>query len=199
MSAYLAAAVLDVINTSAQVGTLLVVAGTAVAAIAQLRHLRASNELEALLTLTEQLRGPELQRALSFVERDLARRLQEPAFRAELAALGFVDSHEHPEMDACNWFDQVGALVKNRLIDESTFLDLFSRLVGYYWVRLEPVVALLRRERGAGQYENFEYLAYLARRWRAKHPHGAFPPRTPRLDVADPWLRADRPPAAGTE
>ena len=193
MSAYAAFALLDAINTAAQVGTLLVVAGTAIAAIAQLRHLRASNELEALLTLTEQLRQPDLQRALRFVQIELDARLDDTAFRRELAALGYVDARMHPEMDACNWFDRVGALVKNRLIDEGTFLDLFSRLVTYYWGRLEPVVALLRRERGAGQYENFEYLAYLAQRWQAKHPHGAYPARVARLDVPDPWLALDAP------
>jgi hypothetical protein len=94
-------------------------------------------------------------------------------------------------MDVCNWFDGVGALVKNRLIDEGTFLDLFSRLVTYYWGRLEPVIALLRRERGAGQYENFEYLAHLAIRWQAKHPHGAYPARVPRLVVRDAWLATE--------
>jgi hypothetical protein len=181
----------DTITSLTQVATLIVVAGTAVAAIAQLRHLRASNELEALLTLTEQLRQPDLRHALAFVQFELETRLRDPAFRADLAAIGYVDARAHPEMDACNWFNQVGTLVKNGLIDERTFLDIFSRLVTYYWGRLEPVVALLRRERGEGQYENFEYLALLARRWQAKHPRGAYPRRVPRLQVADIWLEAD--------
>jgi len=191
MTVLLAALSYDTINSLTQIGTLIVVAGTAVAAIAQLRHLRASNELEALLTLTEQLRQPDLRHALAFVQFELEERLRDPAFRHELSAIGYIDARAHPEMDACNWFNQVGTLVKNGLIDERTFLDLFSRLVTYYWNRLEPVIALLRRERGEGQHENFEFLALLAQRWHDKHPHGAYPARMPRLHVADPWLEAD--------
>jgi len=185
--------VLDVVNTCAQVGSLAVVLAAAVAAIVQLRHLRASNELEALLTLTAQLREPEMQKALYFVQTELSGRLEDAAYRAQLAKLGFVDATSHPEMEVCNWFNEVGALVKNRLIDEHTFLDLFARLVTYYWARLEPVVAILRRRRGLSQYENFEYLAQLAIGWRAKHPDGAYPPKLARLPLVDPWAAIDAP------
>ena len=188
---FLALTTMEIINTLAQVGSFLVVLMAAVAAIVQLRHLRASNELEALLTLTDQLRLPDLQQAFKFVQIDLADRLGEPAYRAELARIGYIDSSAHPEMEVCNWFNEVGTLVKNGLIDESTFLDLFARLVTYYWMLLEPVIALLRRQRGAGQYENFEYLAQLAHVWKQRHPSGSYPRRTPRLPIRDPWLAAD--------
>jgi hypothetical protein len=169
------------------VATLLVFAGTAVAALAQIRHLRASNELDALLRITEQLRADDLQAAFRYVETELETKLADPAYRAELSRRGFVDARAHPEMTVCNWFNEVGTLVKNRLIDERTFLDLFSRLVTYYWGRLEAAVALLRRERGPGQYENFEYLAMRALAWRELHPNGAYPPRAKRLQIADVW------------
>jgi hypothetical protein len=182
---------LDVISTCAQVASLLVVLAAAVAAIVQLRHLRASNELEALLTLTAQLRDPHMQRALHFVQTQLEARLGEPDYRHQLARVGFVDAELHPEMEVCNWFNEVGALVKNHLIDEGTFLDLFARLVIYYWSRLTPVVAILRRERGVGQYENFEYLAQLASVWKSKHPQGSYPQNLARLPIEDRWLTLD--------
>jgi len=167
--------------------------GTAVAALLQIRHLRASNELDALLRITELMRSDGLQDAFRYVETQLSAKLADPAYRRELGKRGFVDARRHPEMDVCNWFNEVGTLVKNRLIDEHTFLDLFNRLVTYYWNRLEGVVAVLRRERGPGQYENFEYLAMLAERWQAKHPHGAYPPGAKRMETSDPWKDADAP------
>jgi len=191
VSSWLALSTLEVVNTALSAASLLVVAGTAFAAIVQLRHLRASNELEALLTIASDLRRTDLRRAFRYVQTELEGRLEDPAYRAELACVGFVDAERHPEMDACNWLNQLGTLVKNRLIDEATFLDLFARLVTYYWERLEQVIALLRRERGAGQYENFEYLAVLARAWKAKHPDGTFPPSLPRLQVVDRWREPD--------
>jgi hypothetical protein len=195
MTFLLANEVLDVLNAVVQIATLVVFVGTAIAALYQIRHLRASNELDALLRITEQLRATDLQDAFRYVQTELDAKVAEPAYRRELGRRGFIDARKHPEMNVCNWFNEVGTLVKNRLIDERTFLDLFSRLVTYYWSRLEPVMALLRRERGSGQYENFEYLAMLAERWQARHPNGAYPPRAARLEIADVWKEID----AGTE
>lgn len=194
MSPLLASVRLDEINTVLAGATFVVFLGTAVAALAQIRHLRASNELEALLTLSEQMRGAEVQRGLRYVQHELGSRLEEPAYRAELSAIGYVDPQRHPEMEACNWFNQLGALVKNRLIDRETFLELYARLVAYYWERLAPVIALLRRSRGAAQYENFEYLTLLARKWIADHPSGAYPADAQRLEIADVWKDADAAP-----
>jgi hypothetical protein len=182
---------LDTINTAVGLCTLLVLVGTAIAGLIQIRHLRASNELEAILTLSDQMREPELQRALRYVQLELEVRLAEPAYRGELSAIGYVDPQRHPEMDACNWFNQLGTLVKNRLIDRETFLELYARLVAYYWERLTGAIALLRRSRGPMQYENFEYLALLSKKWIAEYPAGAYPPKAQRLDVVDVWQDAD--------
>lgn len=182
---------LELLNTLAALGSFVVFAATAIAALIQIRHLRASNELDAFLHLSDALRKPELGEALRFVQTDLATKLEDPTYRAELAHIGFIDARVHREMDACNWFNEVGSLVKHRLVEERTFLDLFARLVTYYWGKLEPVVAILRRERGASQYENFEYLAGLAEKWRAKHPEGDYPAHVPRRKLVDPWLAVD--------
>ncbi len=205
MTVLLASEFFDVLNACVQIAMLLVFGGTAAAALLQIRHLRASNELDALLRITEQLRGNELQDAFKYVQTELDAKVADTDYRRELSRRGFVDSNRHPEMNVCNWFNEVGTLVKNRLIDESTFLDLFSRLVTYYWMRLSPVIALLRRERGSGQYENFEYLAMLAARWQAKHPDGAYPRGAKRLIISDIWSTtdalesADRDAAAGSD
>ena len=177
----------ELLNLLVQLGTLAVFSATALAALVQIRHLRASNELDAFLHLNNALRQPALREAFRYVQTHLAEKLEDPAYRADLAHVGFIDARAHPEMDACNWFDEVGTLVKYGLIDERTFLDLFARLAIYYWARLEPAIVVVRRERGPGQYENFEYLAVLAERWRAKHPHGDYPSAVPRKTLVDPW------------
>ncbi len=182
---------LELLNTLAAIGSFVVFTATAIAALVQIKHLRASNELDAFLHLSDALRKPELGEALRYVQTDLAAKLEDPAYRAELAHLGFIDARVHREMDACNWFNEVGSLVKHRLVEERTFLDLFARLVTYYWGKLEPVVAILRRERGPSQYENFEYLASLAEKWRAKHPTGDYPASAARRTLVDPWREVD--------
>lgn len=178
---------LEILNAIVGIATLVVLASTALAAVSQIKHLRESNELDAFLRLNDALREPALRDAFRYVQTELPAKLEDPLYRAELATIGFVDPRAHPEMDACNWFNEVGALVKNRLVNERTFLDIFARLVSYYWGRLEPAIALVRRERGRGQYENFEYLAVLADAWRAKHPDGDYPASVPRKAPIDPW------------
>jgi hypothetical protein len=187
----LAAGFLDILNTVVQIGTLAVFAGTAIAALIQIRYLRTSNELDALLRIMEQLRAEALQDAFDYVQSGLETRIADPAYRMELGRRGYVDARRHPEITVCNWFNEVGTLVKNRLIDERTFLDIFARLVRYYWARLSPVVALMRRERGPGQFENFEYLAMLAERWQSLHPNGAYPRNAARLKLVDAWREID--------
>lgn len=182
---------LDLVSTLAAAGQFVVVAATALAAIVQLRHMRASNELTALLSVDRDFHEESLQRSLRYVQFDLAARMQDAEYRSELSRIGFVDVGAHPEMEALNWFNRIGALVKNGLVDERTFLDVFSRLTIHYWQLLEPSVALLRRKRGDMQYENFEYVARRARDWLDRHPHGTYPRNVPRLDVPDPWLAAD--------
>lgn len=183
---------LEVLNTAAQIGTFLVIAATAIAAGIELRHMAAKNQLEAVLALERDFRDPQLQESLRFVQFYLDQKMRDPAYRAELASLGFIDSRTHLEMNVCNWFNQIGTIVKNDIVEESAFLDSFARLVDQYWILLAPVIAILRRKRGDEQYQNFEYIASRSREWHAKHPKGIFPKGTPRMPLADVWLPEDR-------
>lgn len=80
--------------------SLLVFATTAVAAMRQLRHVRANNEIQALMAMQHDFHRPVLQHALAETSRALEQRLREPAYRAELEALGFIDPVCHPEMES---------------------------------------------------------------------------------------------------
>ncbi|MDQ2817268.1 MAG: DUF4760 domain-containing protein [Candidatus Eremiobacteraeota bacterium] len=182
---------LEILNTIGTVGTFVVIGASAIAAIIQLRHARAGNHLDAVLALEREFNSPSLQDSLCFVQFTLPQRMQDPSFRAQLEAIGFVDPRVHPEMHVLNWFSQIGTLVKNGFIDEDAFLDQFGRLIEQYWKLLGPTLAVLRRTRGQTQYQNFEYIVSRSREWRARGSAKQFPKGTPRIPLDDPWLARD--------
>jgi hypothetical protein len=167
--------------------TLAVIATTVIPAVLQIRHLSSNNQIQSLLTLEDEFRADDMQQAFRYVQQDLAAKLDDPHYREELARLGFVDREAHPEMQVCNWFEQIGTFVKNGMVAETAFFELFGRLVDRYWDLLAPAIAIMRRRRGPQQYQNFEYLTARYRLWAAKHPEGSYPANTARLKVEDPW------------
>ncbi|HEY8314187.1 MAG TPA: hypothetical protein VIG51_08405 [Candidatus Baltobacteraceae bacterium] len=179
---------IELLNSAATVGTFVVIAASAIAALIQLRHMSAGNQLDAILSLERDFRGEAIQNALRYVQTELPEKLKSPAYRRELEIRGFIDSRVHVELDACNWFNTMGGLLKNGLVSERTFMDLFGRLIVYYWLALSPVIALMRRERGSVQYHDFEYLAVRAKLWLARNPDGRFPANTPREQLPDPFI-----------
>src|SRR5215472_6063945 len=156
---------LEFVNVIASVGTFIILGASAIAALIQLRHMRASNQLDALLDLERQFHDTELQHAFRFVQSELSHKLRERAFRADLERIGFIDGRIHPEVNVLNWFDTTGAVLKHSLVEEATFMELFGRLAVQYWELLSPVIALVRRRRGDAQFHNFEYLAIRSRKW----------------------------------
>lgn len=188
----------EAITAFATLATVVVIGASAVAALIQLRHMRASNQLEAVLSLERDFRSPEVQAALRYVQERLPARLEDPNYRNELAVIGFVNTDVHPELIACNWFNEMGTLLKHGLISEDTFMDLFARLIRYYWKALAPAVSIMRRSRGAGQYHDFEYLAIRAEGWVERYPHGYFPRGVARSALPDPWKEADARRASAT-
>ena len=186
----------QVATAVAQVGTFVVIGGSVIAALVQLRHMRGGNQLQALLSLERDFRGPQLQSALTYVQEHLPQRLEDPAYRRDLDQLGFIDPEVHPEMVACNWLNEMGTLVKRNLVSEDTFMDLFGRLIVHCWKHLSPAIAIMRRKRGQAQYHDFEYLAVRAAAWLQRNPQGTAPRPFARAEVADPWLAIDTAPGA---
>jgi hypothetical protein len=169
-----------------------VIAASALVAVVQLRHMRAGNQLQGLLSVERDFHAPDLQEAFRYCQAELPIRMQDAQYRAELATIGFIDIRRHPEMLVCNWFNQMGTLVKNGLVSEEAFLDLFGRLVDHYWRVLEPTIGVLRRLRGHAQYESFEYLAMRSGLWHERHRDGLYPRNAQRLVVRDPWAEVDK-------
>jgi hypothetical protein len=176
--------------------TFLVIAATVVPAVLQMRHLSSNNQIQTLLALEHDFNEPDLQTAFHFVQNELAARLEDPAYREALARLGFVDPRAHPEMKVCNWFEQMGTFVNAGMVEERAFFDLFGRLVDHYWVLLAPAIAIMRRQRGPRQYQNFEAMTSRYRRWAKQHPAGIYPRDVPRLKLEDAWKSVDEKPSA---
>ena len=96
------------INALAVIGALAILATTAIAGFVQLRHMRAGNELAAVLAIENDFRASDVQSALRYVQEQLPARIEEPAYRALLGAPGYIDPRSHPEMIVCNWFNRTG-------------------------------------------------------------------------------------------
>jgi hypothetical protein len=179
---------IDIVNAAAALITLVLLGVTTAAALVQLEHLRDKNDLDAVLSVERDFRTPAIQAALLDAQNELPHRMEEPAYRAQLSAPGYLDPRQHPEMTLCNWFNRTGTLVRAGFLSEALFFDSFGRLVIYYWDLLAPVIAVLRRSRGDGQYNAFEFLAFRARRHRLgrknrRRRHSVFPVTEPAWDV----------------
>ena len=170
---------LELWSTIAAVGTFLVIAASAIAAFVQLRHIRVSNLHAGLQSTFGMLLDPSIRELLNFIRHDLAERMKDEGFRAELREIP-VDRSRHPELYLCDLYNHVGSFVRNGLIDEKIYLQTEWYNVNLYWHLLREPVAEIRKNRPY-VFENFEWLAAQAQKWSKEHPHGDYPPDQPRM------------------
>jgi hypothetical protein len=166
-------------NALVSTATLLVVAGAAVAALRQIRQLRAQTTLAGLLKVLDDWRDPEFQRIVSYVRNELPQKVQEPGFLDDLDHRH--DQEKHPELAICAWYEQIGSYIKHGLLDERVMMDVASSSTNTMWHALEPVVERMRRTRGPALWENFEYMAARGVLFERAHPKGCYPHDTPRM------------------
>ena len=170
----------ETVAALASLGTFVVISVSAVAALIQLRHIRASNQLSGLIKYSELWEAQPMQSAIAFVQQQLPEKLQDASYRNQLMR-ATVSRSEHPELAVCDWVEQIGSYVKYGLLSEEQFLDLTAGFVDAAWDQLEEVVALRRTHGRPAMYENFEYLAAQSKAWLARHSRGNYPPRVRRL------------------
>jgi hypothetical protein len=187
----------ELVNTLATFGTFFVIAGTAIAALIQLRHSRSSNQIEALAELRQGRDDPEMQTAQRFVRHDLGEKLKDPAFRYQLAHREAMTPENQPLWNEIlrvgNFYETMGILVKSGLADKNLVLDNFSSTVLNNWKWLVPVLAIIRQSLGdTSIWENFEYLAVLSEDWEVAYPNGTYPAGVRRLELKYTWLEADK-------
>lgn len=181
---------LELVSTLSAVGTFFVIAATAIAAVIQLRHLRASNQLTAFMTITQNFDDAEFRELLAYVRNDLAQKARDPEYREELLAARGVDRVRFPEVIVAGFFEQLGIFVKHGLVDKDVFLDAYASLIISNWKFLEPLIALTRKRAGRATWENFEYLVVIANRWIERYPDGTLPKDFPRLKLSDESIYA---------
>ena len=186
----------ELVNTLATLGTFVVIAATAIAAIVQLRHMRGSNQITALNELRETMESLEFTAASQFVRAELSSKLRDPAFRYQISNRSARTDEYRALIGKMsllgNFYEAMGLLVKTGLVERPLVMEMWSKNVLNDWERLAPYVASRRRVTGDGLYENFEYLVVPAQDWVAAHPKGTYPVGVPRLALKDKWLEADK-------
>ncbi len=181
---------LELLNALASVGTFIVIAATAVAAVVQLRHMRASNQLTGLLDVLSRVEDPVFNEWLDHSKRILAERLPDAQFRKQITD-GTFERENNPWLNMANSYEWVGSLVKHGLIPEEPFLDVYSARILHAWAVLEPIFAIRRRNGDPSMWENFEYLVARSRAWEVEFPQGSYPKNTPRVKYEDKYAAAD--------
>lgn len=198
-----AVASLELVNTLATLGTFLVIAATAIAAIVQLRHARGSNQIAALAELRDAFQSREFSEARGFIETRLPELLENPEFRYQFCNESERTAEFRDDIDRLrligNYFEDMGALMLAGLVDRESLCMIYSSDLSNAWEAVEPAVALARRKIGISVWENFEYAAMVSFRWIKAHPRGAYPAGEPRLPVADRWLEFDKEYAASRQ
>jgi len=170
---------LELWATIASVGTFVVIAATAIAAFVQLRHVRRSNQVAGLKSTFDMLLDPSIREIVNFVRHDLRERMKDQTFRNSLHETP-VDRRDHPELYLCDLYNHIGAFVRNGLIDERIYLQAGWYNVNLYWGLLCDSVAEVRPNHPF-TFQNFEWLASRARKWRDEHPSGDYPSDEPKM------------------
>lgn len=182
---------LEAWSTIAAVGTVVVISATAILALIQLRHLRAGNQIAAILQLADVAESAPLLEARKFVREEIVGRLQDAEFRKSLSSQQ-VGTAARPLLVLGNFYERLGLFVKRGIIEEDLACDLWSAQAVGDWSKVEAAIALIRRTQGNSVWENFEYFVDVSEEWIKHHQTGAFPKHRPRRVVRDVWLEQDR-------
>lgn len=187
---------LELINTVASLVTVSIVAATAIAALIQLRHLRAANQIHAMLAVGEKLDSRDFADALTTMNSGLEAALADQEFREyEIAIRRRVPPPKVEERcvdmhNACiligNTFELMGTLVKNGTVDQTMVVDQYCGVVLGAWKRLADYTALGREAGDPNGWECFEYLAVLSEDWLRSHP-SSYPKGVRRYPLHNPW------------
>jgi len=189
---------LEFLNSIAPILTIVIVAATAIAALVQLKHMRAGNQISALLAIAEELSTEKYADAADLVRHRLAAAMEDPVYREYEVAL--TQNRPAPAVDQTyveirrasvfvgNAHEQLGILVKSGIVDRDMLLDRYNWLILLQWRRLEAVTALSRAAMGnTTAWENFEYLAVLSEDYMAKHQRGTYPRGVRRMPLTNRW------------
>lgn len=158
------------------IGTFVVIAASAIAALLQIRHMRSGNAISLLTSYNNEFDTQEFQLAFAYVRSELPERIKDDRVMNELAAAPpFVGEYAAIRTIA-NFFEDMGAFVLTGLLDERIVCTLYSENVTSAWKSIAPVTALLRSKLDSPSiWENFEYLAVRGAKFIERNPEGTYP------------------------
>ncbi len=160
-------------------GQVIVIGIGAAFAYLQIRGIRRQQEAELIRQIFATLNEPRFAAALDFVYNDLAKRLTEPSYVSEIAeGRATVDSHR--ELVVMHYFNGLGLLVHEKMVDEDPVVFIVASPVMRAWIQLAPVIELMRR-RFAHAYTPFESLVVRARAIDLSAINSRFQADTPQL------------------
>lgn len=152
----------------------LVIAATVIVGYRQIRlasdqveHLRRSTQLDGTMKAFAELNTPEFRAARLFVENQLAGRMEDEEFQAELL-LPFhaLDEDLHKEIIVAQTFEKIGTYARHGLLDTTLIADYCGPLVREMWQQLEGLGYFeYRRRNNPYSLENFEFLYDAAMVW----------------------------------
>jgi hypothetical protein len=168
-------------------GTFVVIAASAIAALMQLRHMRRGNQIAALDELRITMESADFRKALDFVRNELPDRLKGATIAAELRERGLRGDLESARFVA-NVFEDMGLFVRTGLIDKDTTCELYSMIASFSWDNICPITTLMRQESPA-VWINFEYMAAISKDFIASDAGSEYPAGARRLPLDESLLR----------
>lgn len=167
------------------IGTFAVITASAVAALIQLRHMRSGNQIAAYNECRETMETAEFREALNFIRSELPQRLKDPAVLEDLLQHGFRNEYSGVRLVA-NLLESMGLFVRTRMMEESIACELWSGIVLDTWNCMRPLTAGIRNKVAPGIWINFEYMAFLSKRYVERHPGGYYPAGAERMPLEGP-------------
>ncbi len=182
---------LEVWSTVASIGTFVVIAATAIAALVQLRHMRSGNQIAVYAHLEEQYDSDVVRASFRFITQELPERIKDPAFRRALSGAS-IGEEARAILPLINVYENMGTMVKHGYVDKDFVLDTYGGQIIGAWEGLDAVIPILRRAQGSAVAINFEFLASVAKQMMDAHRYDVYPRGVPRMPLDMTWVDADR-------
>ncbi|MDQ6929710.1 MAG: DUF4760 domain-containing protein [Candidatus Eremiobacteraeota bacterium] len=171
-----------------------VITATAIAALIQLRHMRAGNAINAMLALRASFSNPVFINAMELLlDGSLAKAMQDPLYRAYITRKAPAPSEMAVKINqallhVANWYEVLGSMVLQKIVTMGSVADNYAGIVKTAWDLCEPQILYLRAHMNDDAvFESFEYLTVVSIKWVEEHP-SVYPANVPRLNHRSPYL-----------
>jgi len=164
-------------------GTFVVIAASAIAALIQMRHMRSANQISLFTSYNTEFDSPEFTAAFAFVRTQLSGYVFSPD-ELDALAVGVYSEPLRAARSIGNFFEDMGSFVLTGVLHENIVCNLYSQNVLDAWHAMAPITFFVRKHRDtAAIWENFEFLYICGLDWAKKHGDGNYPKHMRRADL----------------